>query len=62
MSEESAHVSGVALPLTDGAVAGTWRGETDASVLHRVDLAMVLAHRDTREQHPGQTHSKIPSV
>ena len=30
-------------PLTDGATAGTWRGETDASVLHRVDLAMVLA-------------------
>ena len=29
--------------LTDGAAAGTWRGETDASGLHRVDLAMGLA-------------------
>ena len=30
-------------PLTDGAVAGTWRGETDASGLHGVDVAVVLA-------------------
>ena len=29
--------------LTDGASAGTWRGETEASVLHGVDLAVVLA-------------------
>ena len=29
--------------LTDGAVAGTWRGETDASVVDGVDLAVVLA-------------------
>ena len=29
--------------LTDGAAAGTWRGKTDASVLHGVDLAVVLA-------------------
>ena len=30
-------------PLTDGAAAGTWRGETDASGLHRGDLAVGLA-------------------
>ena len=42
MSEEAARVSGVC-PLTDGAAAGTWRGETDASVLHGVDLAVGLA-------------------
>ena len=30
-------------PLTDGAAAGTWRGETDASGLHGVDVAVVLA-------------------
>ena len=30
-------------PLTDGAAAGTWRGETAASVLHGVDVAVVLA-------------------
>ena len=30
-------------PLTDGAAAGTWRGETDASGLHGVDLAVGLA-------------------
>ena len=30
-------------PLTDGAAAGTWRGETDASGLHRVDVAVGLA-------------------
>ena len=30
-------------PLTDGAAAGTWRGETDASGLHGVDVALVLA-------------------
>ena len=29
-------------PLTDGAAAGTLRGQTDASVLHGVDLAVVL--------------------
>ena len=29
--------------LTDGAAAGTWRGETDASGLHGVDLAAGLA-------------------
>ena len=29
--------------LTAGAYAGTWRGETDASVLHGVDLTVVLA-------------------
>ena len=29
--------------LTDGAAAGTWRGETDASGLHRGDLAVGLA-------------------
>ena len=27
----------------DGGAAGTWRGETDASVLHGVDLAVGLA-------------------
>ena len=30
-------------PLTDGAAAGTWRGETDASGLHRVDVVVGLA-------------------
>ena len=30
-------------PLTDGAAAGTWRGETDASGLHGVDVAVGLA-------------------
>ena len=30
-------------PLTDGAFAGTWRGETDASGLHGVDVAVALA-------------------
>ena len=29
--------------LTDGAAAGTWRGETAASVLQGVDVAVVLA-------------------
>ena len=37
-----AHVSGV-WPLTDGAAAGTWRGETDASGLHGGDLVVGLA-------------------
>ena len=40
MSEEAARVSGVWPPLTDGAAAGTWRGETDASGLHGGDLAV----------------------
>ena len=30
-------------PLTDGAAAGTWRGETEASGLHGGDLAVGLA-------------------
>ena len=30
-------------PLTDGAAGGTWRGETAASVLHGVDVAVGLA-------------------
>ena len=30
-------------PLTDGAAAGTWRGEMDASGLHEGDLAVGLA-------------------
>ena len=30
-------------PLTDAAAAGTWRGETDASGLHGVDVAVGLA-------------------
>ena len=30
-------------PLTDGAAAGTWRGETDPSGLHGGDLAVGLA-------------------
>ena len=30
-------------PLTDGATGGTWRGETDASGLHGVDVVVVLA-------------------
>ena len=34
---------GVPPPHTDGAAAGTWRGETDASGLHGVDVAVGLA-------------------
>ena len=34
---------GCAPPLTDDAAAGTWRGETDASGLHGVDVAVGLA-------------------
>ena len=30
-------------PLTDGTAAGTWRGETDASDLHGLDLVVALA-------------------
>ena len=30
-------------PLMDAAAAGTWRGETDASGLHGVDVAVGLA-------------------
>ena len=30
-------------PLTDGAAAGTWRGETDVWGLHGGDLAVGLA-------------------
>ena len=30
-------------PLTDGAAAGTWRGETDAWGLHGGDFAVGLA-------------------
>ena len=33
----------VVAPLTDGAAADTWRGETDASGLHGGDLAVGLA-------------------
>jgi hypothetical protein len=36
------HLRGVA-PLTDGAAAGTWRGETDASGLHGGNVAVGLA-------------------
>ena len=36
------HLRGVP-PVTDGAAAGTWRGETAASGVHRVDLAVGLA-------------------
>ena len=37
------HMSPGCAPLTDGAAAGTRRGETDASGLHEGDLAMGLA-------------------
>ena len=37
------HASSVHGPLTDGAAAGTWRGETDVSGLHGGDLAVGLA-------------------
>ena len=36
------HLRGVA-PLKDVAAAGTWRGQTTASGLHGVDLAVGLA-------------------
>ena len=38
----STRLRGVA-PLTDGGAASTWRGETDASGLHGVDVAVGLA-------------------
>ena len=34
---------GVVAPLTNGAAAGTWRRETDASGLHGEDVAVGLA-------------------
>ena len=37
------HASPGCAPLTDGAAAGTSRGETDASGLHGGDLAVGLA-------------------
>ena len=43
MSEEAARVFGAWPPLTDGAAAGTWRGETDAWGLHGGDLAVDLS-------------------
>ena len=43
MFEEAARVSEVCPPLTDGAAAGTLRGETDASGLHGGYLAVGLA-------------------
>ena len=43
MYEEAAHISGAWPPLTDGAAAGTWKGQTDASGLHGRDLTVGLA-------------------
>ena len=44
MSEEAARVSGACPPPpTDSAAADTWKGETDASGLHGVDVAVGLA-------------------
>ena len=37
------HASPGCAPLTDGAAAGTWRGEIDAPGLHGGDLAVGLA-------------------
>ena len=37
------HASPRCGPVTDGAAAGTWRGETDASGLHGVDVSVGLA-------------------
>ncbi len=37
------HMSTGCAPLTDGAAAGTWRGETDAWGLHGGDFAVGLA-------------------
>ena len=39
----STRLRSVPPPLTDAAAAGTWRGETDASGLHGVDVAVGLA-------------------
>ena len=39
----STRLRGVPPPPTDGALAGTWRGETDASGLHGGDLVVGLA-------------------
>ena len=39
----STRLRGVPPPLTDGAAAGTWRGETDATGLLGGDLAVGLA-------------------
>ena len=46
MSEKAARISGACPPpLTDGAAAGTWRGETNASGLHGWGLAVALARK-----------------
>ena len=37
------HASPGCAPLTDGAAAGTWRGETNASGLHGCGLSLALA-------------------
>ena len=39
------HASPGCAPLTDGAAAGTWRGKTDASGLHGVDVVVGLARK-----------------
>ena len=52
-------------PLTDGAAAGTWRGETDASGLHRVDVAVGLARMllpGVPTGRPDTTGSRDPLV
>ena len=40
-------------PITDGAAAGTWRGETDASGLHGWGLAVALARMLLRSDPMG---------
>ena len=47
------HASPGCAPLTDGAAAGTWRGETDASGLHGWGLAVALARMLLRSDPMG---------
>ena len=47
------HASPGCGPLTDGAAAGTWRGETDASGLHGWGLAVALAWMSLRSDPMG---------
>ena len=53
------HVSPGVPPLMDGTAAGTWRGETDASGLHGVDVAVGLARMLLPGVPMGRTHTTV---
>ena len=60
-----AHVSGVCPPLTAAAAAGTWRGETNASGLHGVDVAVGLTRmllQSVTMGRPDTTGWRVPLV